>query len=179
MAYLKFKRFQQNGEARVGPTGQNFVPGGRNLIYQAWNRRARPLDEGWHVSARELMQIDGDDPAQVLLVVDWNPSAETYIGLAELLDVHAYTFGSGGDEPMWTPVMFRMRSLLEENVENAEQKRERLNAGLLEPDPDEPDFVSFLYLAGERNGWRWGRGRGTNTAAFLEGGAREYFRRFF
>ncbi len=179
MAYLKFERVQHNGETRVIPTGQNFVPGGRNLIYEAWNRRVRPLDEGWHVSARELITIDGDDPTQVLLVVDWNPTSETYIGLAELLDVYAYTWAYGGDVPSWTPVMLRMRSLLDEEVENSEQRRELLNAGLPEPDPDEPDFLSFLYLAGENHGWRWGRGRGTNTAAFLDGGAREYFRRFF
>ena len=179
MAYLKFKRFQHNGETRVRPTGQNFVFGGRNLIYEAWNRRGQPLDEGWHVSATELAEINGDDPTQVMLVIDWNPRSKTYIGLAELLDVYAYTWAYGGDVPLWTPVMFRMRSLLDDGVESPEQKRERLNAGLLEPDADELDFVSFLYLAGEKNGWRWGRGSGTNTAAFLEGAAREYFRRFF
>ena len=179
MAYLKFERFRHNGETRVRPTGHNFVPGGRNLIYRAWKKRARPLDEGWHVSARELVAIDGEDPERIVLVIDWNPSAETYIGLAELLDVYAYTWAGDGDAPQWTPVMFRMRSLLDDGVENRTKKNERLNAGLPEPDPDEPDFVSFLYLAGERNGWRWGRGSGTNTAAFLEGGAREYFRRFF
>ena len=179
MAYLKFERFQYNGETRVRPTGQNYVPGGRNLIYRAWNMRGQPLDKGWQVSATELVEINGDDPAQVMFVIDWNPRSKTYIGLAELLDVYAYTWAHGGDVAWWTPVMFRMRGLLDEEVENQEQKRQRLLAGLLTPDPDEPDFLSFLYMAGEKDGWRWGRGRGTNAAAFLDGAAREYFRHFF
>ena len=178
MAYLKFERFLNNGETLVRPAG-SIMLGGRNLIYRAWNIRGQPLDEGWHVSAKELIEINGDDPAQVVLVIDWNPGSKTYVGLAELLDVYAYTWAHGGDVPRWTPVMFRMRSLLDETVENREQKRERLNAGLPEPDPDKPDFVSFLYMAGEKDGWRWARGRGTNAAAFLHGPAREHFRRFF
>ena len=178
MAYLKYERFQNNGETLVRPAG-TIMLGGRNLIYNAWNIRGQPLDKGWHVSATELVEIYGDDPAQVLLVIDWNPSSKTYIGLAELLDVYAYTWSDGGETPLWTPVMLCMRSLLDEAVENREQKRVRLNAGLPEPDPNEPDFLSFLYLSGEQNGWRWARGRGTNAAAFLHGAAREHFRRFF
>ena len=178
MAYWKFERFQHNGETLVRPAGKIKL-GGRNLIYEAWKGLGRPLDEGWRVSARELVEINGDDPAQVLLVIDWNPNSETYIGLAELLGVYAYTWSGDGDVPEWTPVMFSMRSLLDEGVENTEQKRVRLDAGLAEPDPDKSDFVSFLYMAGEAGGWSWRRGRGTNAAAFLEVPAREYFRRFF
>ena len=178
MAYLKFERFENNGETLVRPVG-TIMLGGRNLIYNAWNLQGQPLDEGWHVSATELIEINGDDPAQVMLVIDWNPSSKTRIGLAELLDIYAFTWSDGGDAPLWTPVMLRMRSLLDDWVENQEQKRARLNAGLPEPETDEPDFLSFLYLAGKQDGWRWARGRGTNAAAFLHGAAREYFQRFF
>lgn len=154
--------------------------GGRRRIYDAWIIRGQPLDTGWHVSATELVQINGDDPKENLVVIDWNPNAETHIGLAKLLDVYAYTWAYGDDVPLWNPVMFRMRSLLDENVENAERKRQRLNAGLPEPDSDEPNFVSFLYLAGEYRSWGWGAGPGgMNSAAFLDGAARDYFRSIF
>ncbi len=178
MAYLKFERVQENGERLVHPAGEIML-GGRNLIYEAWINQDQPLDRGWHVSARELVEINDDDPARYLLVVDWNPSSETYIGLAQLLDVYAYTWAHGGDVPLWTPVMFRMQSLLDQEVENREQRHQLLNAGIPEPDPGEPDFLSFLYLAGEEGGWAWRRGRGTNAAAFLEPAARDYFRPFF
>lgn len=178
MAYWKYERFQENGETLVRPAGKIML-GGRRRIFDAWRNQGRPLDRGWHVSARELIEITGDDPAQVLLVIDWNPSSETYIGLAVLLDVYAYTWAYGGRVPVWTPVMFRMRNLFRQEIENREQKTQLVNAGLPEPDPEAPDFASFLYLAGERDGWVWRRGRGTNAAAFLEDDAREYFRKFF
>lgn len=178
MAYWKYERFQENGETLVRPAGKIML-GGYNLIYDAWINRDQPLDRGWHVSAPELIEINGDDSEQALLVIDWNPNSETHVGLAELLDVHAYTWAHGDDVPLWTPVMIRMRSLLDEGVENREQKVDRLDAGLPEPDPKAPVFVSFVYLAGEQNGWRWGRGLGTNAAAFLEPAARDYFRPFF
>ncbi len=43
------------------PTGESFRLAGYNLIYKAWEERGQPIDQGWHVSAAELIQIDSKD----------------------------------------------------------------------------------------------------------------------
>jgi hypothetical protein len=40
------------------------------------------------------------------------------------------------------------------------------------------EFIEFLYLNGDDNGWNGGK-NGMTNAAFLERGARDYFRQFF
>jgi hypothetical protein len=57
------------------------------------------------------------------------------------------------------------------------EDKEHLIGEFIGPDYG-PPFVEFLYLNGDRKGWNWGANGRTN-APFIEGGAREYFRRFF
>lgn len=122
--------------------------------------------------------IDDRDPSKYLLVIDWNPNAEDYIGLIELMDVYAYTWSYRQNEASWTPIMLSLRNVLSDGVENASETKLRLKTGLLEPSEDESEFVEFLYLKGGDHGWTWGM-NGMTNAAFLEGAARDYFRRFF
>ena len=160
------------------PTGEHFRLAGYNLIYQAWEERGKPLDEGWHVSAAELIRIHSSGLQTYdtrRMVIDFCPNDRKRIGLVELLDIYAYTWGYGTGEAHWTPLMLRLRDLYHIGFDHeiTKQQKERKIKKLTEPN-DDSDFVEFLYL----QGWNFGR-NGMTNAAFLKGEAREYFRRFF
>ena len=178
MAFLEFERFEKNGHTLIRPTGRSLRLAGYNLIYEVWKRRSKPLNQGWHVSASELITINDADPATHLFVIDWNPNSDSHLGLIELLDVYAFTWSDDGNEPSWTPIMLNLRDVFSDGTTNAADRKRRLTSGLPEPTLDEPHFVEFLYLKGADRGWNWGMSGMTN-AAFLHGPAREYFRRFF
>ena len=183
MSFLRFERTNGNrGLGVLQPTGEHFRLAGYNLIYQAWKIRGQPLDHGWHVSADELIRIDSNglhtyDTRR--MVIDFDPNARWRIGLIELLDVYAYTWGNGSGEASWTPLMLRLRDVFYEEYdpEITNHQRNEIMQQLPEPN-DDSDFVEFLYLKGCDGSWNWGMNGRTN-AAFLQGEARAYFRQFF
>lgn len=182
MAFLIFERIYGNGGAVVlRPTGESFRLAGYNLIYKAWEERGQPIDQGWHVSAAELIQIDSKDLQTYdtrRMVIDFHPNARRRIGLIELLDVYAYTWGDDdAGQVFWTPLMLRMRDVYYEEYESeiTAQRKSEIMQQLPEPGDDTPDFVEFLYL---QHNWNWGK-NGMTNAAFLRGEARAYFREFF
>ena len=182
MAFLIFERIHENGGAvMLQPTGEDFRLAGHNLIYQAWEERGQPIDQGWHVSAAELIQIYSNGLQTYdtrRMVIDFHPDARWRIGLIELLDVYAYTWGGdNAGQVSWTPLMLRIRDVHYKEYEHeiTAQQKNKIMQQLPEPGDDTPDFVEFLYLQGN---WNWGR-NGTTNAAFLSGEAREYFREFF
>lgn len=182
MAFLEFERFTENGERFVRNSGQKFSLAGYNLLYKAWERRGRPVDEGWHVSAKELVLIHSEEQHDIssrLLAIDWNPKSKEEIGLIEILDVYGFSWGDDDNDALWTPLMLRGRNLHHQDYEElSDSQKAEILSKLPEPRSDTPDFVEFLYLKGKEDGWIWGRSGMTN-AAFLEGEARDYFRRFF
>ena len=186
MAFLEFECFQTEGERLIRPTGNTFSLAGYHLIYQAWQQQGHPLDEGWSVSQDDLIRIHSagtHDSTTRRLVIDFDPNATWRIGLVELLDVHAYTWGDGNDRPSWTPLMLRLRDVFYEEYDPPldGSRKNSILARLPEPKSDATDFVEFLYLTGDaHNGCRWNWGRnGMTNAAFLYGAARDYFRKFF
>ena len=183
MAFLEFERFQTQDERLLRPTGNGFRLAGYNLIYKAWEQQGKPLDIGWQVSRDGLLRIHSGgkhDSSALRLVIDFDPKAKWRIGLIELLDVYAFTWSNGNGAPTWTPLMLRLTDVFYQEYDpplDNSQKDEILSR-LPEPNPNAPDFVEFLYLHGQNGGWKWGI-NGMTNAAFLQGAAREYFRRFF
>lgn len=185
MAFLEFERFQRQDGWFLRPTGKRFSLAGYNLIYKAWEQQGRPLDIGWQVSRDDLLRIHSGgkhDSSTLRLIIDFKPKAKRGIGLIELLDVYAFTWSNGNGAPTWTPLMLRLTDVFSQEYDpplDNSQKDEILSGlRLPEPKPNAPDFVEFLYLNGQDGGWKWGM-NGMTNAAFLQGAAREYFRRFF
>jgi hypothetical protein len=99
MAFLVFKRVVESNTALLRPTGQHFQLGGHQLIYRAWDAQGRPINQGWKVSADELIRLHtggNETYATRRLIIDYDPQASWRIGLVELLDVYAYTYGDAG-----------------------------------------------------------------------------------
>ena len=76
-------------------------------------------------------------------------------------------------------MMLRLRDVQYEEYENdiSDQEKEQKIKTLKDPGNEE-DFVEFLYLNGPNKGWNWGR-NGMTNAAFIQGPARDYFRKYF
>ena len=177
IAFLLYERKTEENTSLLCPTGENYHLAGYNLIYRAWKDHGSPINTGWHVSADELIRLHTNQEHTYdsrRLLIDFHPSSTYRIGIIELLDIYAYTFGNDDLEAEWTPMMLRLRSILytEEGPFDKERKASILSE--LPDGEDSQDIVEFLYLSG----WNWGR-NGMTNAAFIEGEARNYFRKFF
>lgn len=179
MPFLYYRR--ENGKLKK--TGKTFSLAGYNLIYQLWEQREKPVDQGWHISADDLIRQYSnhkDSHSSAALIIDFDPGSKQRIGVIELLDIYVYTYsGATIEEAGWSPMMLRLNTVIyEEFVHeiNDVEKEKKLNE-ITESDNDD-DFVEFLYLNGSDRGWNWGM-NGMTNAAFIEGPARDYFRQFF
>ena len=183
MAFLVYRRSVHNGVEGLNATGNAFSLAGYNLIYASWQRRNKPIHQGWHISINELIELysGGKDSYDTLrFLIDFDPSNKNRVALIELLEIYLYTWG--GDTPTsagWTPMMLRLRDVLDEwsaEPMSPEERTKRL-ATLWQP-AYRGDFVEFLYLKGDDGRWNWGRNGSTN-AVFLHDAARDYFRSHF
>jgi len=163
-------------------TGKHFSLAGYNLIYRLWEKAGRPINQGWHMSADDLIQEHTGGKGTIdthALLVNFHPGAKTRIELIEILDIYAYTYpGETQDTAGWKPMMLRLRDVFYEEYKHEisrEEKTEKLKR-LKAPVSDE-DFIEFLYLNGDDKGWNWGS-NGMTNAAFIHGPARQYFRQF-
>lgn len=185
MALIVFERFKENKETFIRDTGEKYSLAGwsNGLLYKAWEKKGKPLDKGWQVSADELIHIySGKEHSAStrLLGIDWHPDSKKRIGVIELLNVYAFTWKDDNGGAEWTPLMLQLRELLyiykTEHIEDGEKEKNLTKI----PNPSLPqgDIVEFLYLHGDDGSWRWGRSGMTN-AAFIHDEARDYFRKFF
>ena len=179
MAFMFYERKDGN----LIQTGKYFRLAGYNLIYSIWKKRGEPINQGWHMSADDLISeyTSGKGNIQTnALLIDFDPNARNRIAIIELMDIYAYTYSrASGKEAEWTPMMLRLRDVLYDEYEREisdEEKKEEIK--IIKQPFSEKDFVEFLYLNGPKKGWNWGR-NGMTNAPFIKGPAREYFRKFF
>jgi hypothetical protein len=179
MAFLFYRR--NNGFLKN--TGETFKLAGYNLIFQLWQTKGKPTDQGWHITADDLIRLYSGGTATHdtgALIIDFDPTSKWRIGLVELLDIYLYTYrGSSKDTSGWSPMMLCLKDILYEEYDHMikpDEKDGRITE-LTEPQNSE-NSVEFLYLNGSDKGWNWGR-NGMTNAAFLQGSARDYFRQFF
>ena len=179
MAFLYYRRDNN----KLIKTGESFSLAGYNLIYHLWESMGKPTDQGWHVSADDLIRkhSDGNESHETgRLLIDFDPNSKWRIGLIELLNIYIFTYrGSKRDKASWSPMMLRFRDVMYGEFENEiskEEKEEKIKE--IQDLNHEDDFVEFLYLNGSDKGWNWGR-NGMTNAAFIHGPARDYFRQYF
>ena len=125
MAFLYYQRKNN----KLIKTGKSFGLAGDNLIYQLWESRSKPTDQGWHVSADDLIRkySNGNESYETgRLLIDFDPNSKWRIGLIELLDIYIFTYrGSKRDEASWSPMMLRLRDVMYEEFENEISKEEK------------------------------------------------------
>jgi len=110
-----YSRVVEKGHARLRPEGGTFKLGGKNLLFTAWEMRQRPIGQGWHVSAAELISLHTKglhSHETRRLVIDLDQSGVGGQGVHELLDIYAFACrAKTPGEPLWTPLMLRLREL--------------------------------------------------------------------
>ena len=179
MAFLYYQR--ANGELKK--TSQSFSLAGYNLIYQLWELKGKPTDQGWHVTANDLIKQHSngkDSHSSAAMLVDFDPNSKWRIGIIELLDVYIYTYsGVTKEESGWSPMMLRFKDVMYEEYDDelSDDKKNKIITLIKDPQSEE-DFVEFLYLNGSDKWWNWGM-NGMTNAAFIQSPAREYFRAYF
>ena len=183
MAFLIYRVIKKEKIESLENTGKTFKLAGYNLIHKLWVKRGKPTNQGWHVSADELIRefSSGNETYENLrFVIDSHPSAKWRIGLIELLDIYVYTWqGSQKNQASWSPMMLRFRDVMYEEFENEITENEKMTKiSLIDSPADSDDFVEFLYLNGDDKSWDWGM-NGMTNAVFIQGAARDYFRKFF
>lgn len=182
MAFLIFERFMEDGQDLIRDTGEQYKLAGNNLLRAAWERRERPLEQGWHVSASELLSIHSEgkfNDSTHILASDFMPSASHEIGIVSILDVYGFSYcADDPSDPEWSPLMIRYGGLFNHYEPGglSDSRKAVLLARIPDRGPEVADeSVGFLYL---KDDWTFGPG-GTVNTPFISGAARDYFRRFF
>ncbi len=170
MTYKVFERYQEYGKSYAIDIGKKFSLAGWNigLLYKAWEKTGKPVNEGWKASADELIRIESNGCETIesrLLCVDWNPKSEESTVL-ELSNVYAYTYSNNSGGAEWTPLILEMEDILDKKGEKKYEVSKR--------DKDSNSIMSILYLSGDDRGWKWGPS-GLTAAAFIDGECRVYF----
>lgn len=186
MAFLRFERFLDDGERFIRQAGKYHLAGWNNgLLYKAWEKKGKPLEIGWQVSADELIQIDSNgahDSSTRLLGIDWHPNLKIGSGigirLIELLNVYAFTWQGENEGAAWTPLMLEFQTLADTSASDAAERKRILSRYKVPTEFEGLIGVEFLYLGGDEKSWNWGQ-IGQSNAAFIERAARDYFREFF
>lgn len=132
---------------------------GYNVIYNLWNKKNKPLDQGWHINLDEIIEeiTKGKGNKNThSLIIHLQPYSKEEINLLEILDIWAYSYSYKG-EVSWTPLMFRLKDVFyyEEDILTKE-KIQRLIKQFSPNSKNREDIFEFLYLQGNERGWNWG-----------------------
>ena len=180
MAFLLYRKEYRNGKLVYINKNEGYRLGGYGLIYQSWIKRGQPINKGWSISAEELLSNyqNNFDVSNHILLIDFDPNSTYRIGMIEIEKIHVYTYGNEMDGSVhWSPMMWEICDIFyQEDYENLSIIDKGKIISEIELDCSEmKKSIEFLYLQGN---WNWGRNGSTN-AAFIQSGAREYFRQFF
>ena len=177
MAFKLFKKERSGTAVYYLDTGQEYKLAGHQLLYKLWNKRNKPVECGWSVTADDLLKEHGEgfSSGDHALVIDFDPNSQKSIGLVEIEAIHVYTYGNDSGA-FWSPIMLELRDVhYDELDEPLLPDRKRGILARLELPPTRKKIIEFLYLQGS---WNWGRNGSTN-AAFIFDDARRYFQRAF
>ena len=180
MAFMLFKKERSGSGVCYLNANQEYKLAGHQLLFKLWNKRNKPVNCGWSVTADDLLKEHGVSFSSdnYALVIDFHPSSRTRIGLVEIEAIHVYIYGGDNGQVWWSPMMLELRDVYynEEFDEplTSNQKQEIL-ARLPDLSPTRQKIIEFLYLQGD---WKWGMNGRTN-AAFIHDDARKFFQPFF
>ncbi len=178
MAFMLFKKERSGADMYYSNAHAGYSLAGYQLLYKLWNKRNKPVECGWSVTADDLLKEHGEgfNSADYALVIDFCPSAQDCVGLVEIEAIHVYTYGDA-KRTYWSPLMLELRDVYYDDDYEAPvtpDQRQEIIARFKLP-PTRKKIIEFLYL---KDDWNWGRNGSTN-AAFILDDARRYFQNVF
>ena len=180
MAFMLFKKERNDTGVYYSNAHQGYKLAGYNLLFKLWNKRNKPVECGWSVTAADLLKEHGEEFSSddYALVIDAIPSAINLIFLVEIETIHVYTYWDDSGAS-YSTMMLELREVYYYDEFNdpltQNKKRDILERFEL---PTRKKIIEFLYLKGEEGGWNWGSNGKTN-AAFIHDDARKYFQHIF
>ena len=183
MAFMLYEACNQGGIEHLHFTGEHYSLAGNNILKQLWESKGRPLNQGWHVSADEMIAYwtrHAHSAETRRLLVDASPNTPDRIEIIEIREIWAFTLGDDlTRQAWWTPLMLNIRGVLHcDGVEDMPTEERRAMIHDIRDPEYSPECREFLYLLGDDRGWNWGMSGRTN-AAYLEPQVRDYFRDYF
>ncbi len=154
---------------------------GYNLIFKAWEKKGRPIEQGWHIPVDELIQLEigeNEDSQKYKVIIDLKPSNKEELILLELLDIWIYTHGNTGTgKANWSPLLLRLQDCLYKELSPQVTTDERKNIiSEITNKISHEDIFEFLYIHGNDRSWNWGR-VGSVNGALLYKPALQFFMR--
>jgi hypothetical protein len=176
MAFMLYEKQYKKGKDIYINIDEPYRLAGYNLIYEAWERKGKPVNSGWLLSKKE-MSDSFEDGKEYAFLIDFDPSSDYRIGIIEINKIYVYTYGDNKDKTVWwSPLMLELNDILNLTEDDIDLKEKAKILRRIEIDSNKKSFIEFLYLNGEK--WNWGRNGSTN-AAFIQDEARAYFKQFF
>ena len=183
MSFMLYEVLKQGGTEHLRFAGEHYALAGNNILKQLWESKDRPFNQGWHVSANEMiahLTCRAHTAETRRLLADASPNTPNRIEIIEIRDIWAFTLGDDQTlQAWWTPLMLNIRGVLHRDGVHdipAEERRAMIH-DIRDPEYS-PECREFLYLLGDDRGWSWGMSGRTN-AAYLEPQVRDYFREYF
>lgn len=183
MAFMMYKKVRKGNEVFYKNENVSFRLAGHNLIYKLWCMKNKPINEGWTITADNLLneydETNRNNQTHAL-IIDFHPSAKYRIGLVEIKKIHLYTYGEKENaKAHWSPIMLELETLFyNDNYKKLlpEEKLKIINE--IPESVDREKIIEFLYLNGDDYSWNWGS-NGMTNAAFLHKEAIDFFKDYF
>lgn len=179
MSFIIFNKRNTGNKTLLTNTGQHYSLAGRNLIYNLWLKQGKPVNEGRHITADDILKEQSPEltSCNAELIIDFHPSSRERIGLVSLKDIFIFTHGYAGTA-YWSPMMLFLKDVFYEEYEEelSEEKKSEIIT-LIPWNERKEKIVEFLYLNGDDRGWNWGR-NGMTNACFLHEETMEYFKKY-
>lgn len=162
------------------------LAGNKNgLIHQMWIKRGKPINQGWTVTANDLLGVYAEEykypnynSEEYALIIDFHPTSTDRIGLLEIERIHIYTYGDE-DYVEWSPLMLELSEIYSlSGIKNFSNDIKEKILDRIEVKLQREKIIEFLYLNGDDYSWNWGKNGKTN-AAFIYKDSRNFFKRFF
>jgi hypothetical protein len=111
MAFMIFKKERNGTGVFYSDANQSYKLAGYNLLYKLWNKRSKPIQCGWSVTADDLLKEHGEgfNNDNSALVIDFHPKSYR-IGLVEIEAIHVFTYGNESGAS-WSPIMLELRDV--------------------------------------------------------------------
>jgi len=104
MSFMLYEVTASAGAERLRFTGEYYALAGHNILRRLWEAKDRPLNQGWHVSANDMVAHAtlGQHTVETRrLLVDASPHTTGKVEVIEILDVWAFTLGDQRTRQVW------------------------------------------------------------------------------
>lgn len=180
MPFYLYETFQNNNSYCYKKIRQVQLAG-YNAIYDLWVDNAKPIEQGWHIKADDLIKKTTNDTGNYSshrIIVDLAPRNKNEIFLLELLDIYLYTYGDQATgKAHWSPLMLRLRDVYYCYSNDEFEDRLKLVNEFYGLQYSE-DIFEFLYIQGNDKGFVFGP-VGSVNGALIHKDAKNYFKKYF